>query len=272
MHFIITLAFLAVFCHAARAAESIEIQTDNGPLTAAIYRPACEGPFPAVIAVHGCEGARHSGGTIAANMDQWGRLLANAGFVAVFPDSFTWRGLRPRCRDRSPEIRAYRERVADIRTTRDWLQQQSFAQSERISLLGWGNGGAAVLWAVRPTLEPNDDRPDFRSAVTLHPRCRRLADTAWSARIPTLILIGALDNWSSVSSCEQMVANARGRTARAMIVKYKDAHRKFDRDNLSLRRIRGVAFSPDGSGGEIMRANVDARADAIKRIREWFAR
>lgn len=94
---------------------------------------------------------------------------------------------------------------------RDWLQQQDFTRKDRISLLGWANGGIAALWAVRPNLEPGDDRPDFRSAVALYPGCRRLGETAWSTRIPTLILIGALDEWTPAKPCEQMVRGARER-------------------------------------------------------------
>jgi dienelactone hydrolase len=69
-----------------------------------------------------------------------------------------------------------------------------------------------------------------------------------------------------------MVAGARGRTARAVVVKYKGAHHFFDRENLQLRERRGVAFSADGSGRVTIGTNQEARADAIKRIPEWFAR
>ena len=35
-------------------------------------------------------------------------------------------------------------------------------------------------------------------------------------RVPTLILLGALDDWAPAKNCEQMVAGARGRSARAV--------------------------------------------------------
>ena len=69
----------------------------------------------------------------------------------------------------------------------------------------------AALWTVRPRTGHKEAKPDFRSAVAFFPGCRRLRDTAWSARLPTLILIGGKDDWTPASACEQMVAGARGR-------------------------------------------------------------
>ena len=97
----------------------------------------------------------------------------------------------------------------------------------------------AALWTVRPRAE-KDGKPDFRSAVAFYPGCRRLRDTAWSARMPTLILVGAKDDWSPASACEQMVAGARGRSARAAIAVYPGAYHDFDHPNLPLQQRNGV--------------------------------
>lgn len=258
---------------AQAAPQAIDIPTDDKPLRAMLYRPEGAGPFPAIVALHDCEGLRGSAGSVRRPLDDWGRRLSAAGFVVLFPDSFASRGLtQHQCNDKAPRIRPDKERVADIRAARDWLQQQDFARQDRINLLGWGNGGIAVLWAVRPNLEPDDDRPDFRSAVTLYPGCRRLGDTAWSTRIPTLILIGLLDDWTPAKHCEQMVEGARGRSAQAVIVKYKGAHHNFDHVSQPLRQKRGVAFSPDAAGRVSVGTNPEGRADALKRIPQWFSR
>src|ERR1700688_3220009 len=74
---------------------------------------------------------------------------------------------------------------------RRWLQTQSYVKADHISLLGWSHGGVAALWTVRPTAVPHDSGADFRSAVAFYPSCRRLRETAWSARVATLILIGS---------------------------------------------------------------------------------
>jgi len=57
-------------------------------------------------------------------------------------------------------------------------------------------------------------------------------ETAWSARVPTLILIGSADDWTPAAACQQMVAGARGRrSAHVQIVVYPRAHHEFDRAN-----------------------------------------
>jgi dienelactone hydrolase len=269
----ILLATLLGLGGAAQAAgpQAIEIPAEDAPLQAQLYRPDGAGPFPAIVALHGCEGLR-SAGRVRRPLDDWGQRLSAAGFVVLFPDSYSSRGVAHQCNNKAPKVRPDRERVADVQTARDWLQQQDFIRKDRVSLLGWANGGIAVLWAVRPNLEPSDDRPDFRSAVTLYPGCRRLGDTAWSTRIPTLILVGALDDWTPARHCEQMVAGARKRSAQAVIVKYKSAHHGFDTENLPLRQQRDVAFAPDPAGRVTVGTNAEARADALKRVPQWLSR
>lgn len=256
----------------AAAPEAIEIPTDEKPLPALLYRPDGEGPFPAIVALHGCDGLRGKAGRVRRALHDWGQRLSTAGFVVLFPDSYSSRGLAQQCSNKAPKVRPDRERVADMRAARDWLQQQDFVRKDRISLLGWGNGGITALWAVRPNLEPTDERPDFRSAAVFYPGCRRLGDTAWSTRIPTLILIGALNDWAPAKNCEQMVSGARGRSAQAVIVKYKGAYHFFDHENLPLRQRRGVAFAPDVTGRVTVGTNNEARADAMKRVPQWFSR
>lgn len=272
MRFVLSLALLFVLGSGSRAAETFEIPSDDRPIHALLFRPAGEGPFPAIVAVHDCDGLKNHLGGIRPSIEDWGKRLSAAGYVVLYPDSFTSRGLERQCRTNAPRLRPDRERVADVRAARDWLQQQDYVRKDRINLLGWANGGITVLWAVRPNLAPSDDRPDFRSAAVFYPGCRRLGDTAWSARVPTLILLGALDDWAPAKNCEQMAAGARGRTARAVVIKYKGAHHFFDHENLQTRERRGVAFAQDASGRVTIGSNQEARADAIKRIPEWFAR
>ena len=122
---------------------------------------------------------------------------------------------------------ARRERVADITAARQWLLQQGWVARDRISLIGWAHGASAVLWAVRPQQASRAIEPDYRSAIAFYPECRISAGTGWSARVPTLLLIGAKDDISSPPSCKQMVDNARGRSALARIVVYPDAPARF---------------------------------------------
>jgi dienelactone hydrolase len=113
--------------------------------------------------------------------------------------------------------------------------------------------------------------PDFRSAVAFYPDCRVSAGLGWSARIPTLLLIGGKDDVSSPPACRQMVDGARGRSALTRIVVYPGAYHDFDRANLPLHAISGTpdAAVPDRGhlGGD-----PEALADSQKLVAEWLKR
>jgi dienelactone hydrolase len=190
----------------------------------------------------------------------------------LFPDSFGSRGIGSQCRETNRTIHASRERVSDANAARRWLQGQNYVRGEHISLLGWSNGAVAALWSVRPTTKPKDDKIDFRSAVALYPSCRRLRETAWSARVPTLILIGSADDWTPASACQQMVADAHDRSARVQLVVYPGAHHEFDWANSPVKLRTGLVNTVDPSGKAHGGTNPAARSDALKRVPQWLAK
>ncbi len=272
MRLIVLILAVLASTGAAAAPEPVEIPAGAIKLKAYLYRPAGDGPFPAVVALHGCGGLSGRSGPVSVRYRDWGERLAEQGFAVLFPDSFGSRGLPSQCTVRERTVRAARERVADAIAARQWLQAESFVAPDRVSLLGWQNGAVAVLWTVRRRAGVDGGGPDFRSAVALYPGCRRLGDAEWSARVPTLLLVGAADDWTPAAPCEQMVAGARGRSAQAAIVVYPGAHAEFDHPNMPMRVLHGLAFSADGSGRAHSGTNPAARADAIKRVPEWLGR
>jgi dienelactone hydrolase len=270
-HALAAFALVAV-ATSASAAEVIRVGEGDAALNAVLYRPTGAGPFPAVVGLHDCRGMLNANGQIVRRFADWGERLSKQGIAVLFVDSFTSRGLGSQCGVRERKIRSSRERVADAYAARRWLQSQTWAMKNRVSLLGWSNGGAGSLWAVRPRVMPRDGMPDFRSAVAFYPSCRRLATSAWSARIPTLILVGGADDWTPAGRCEQMVDGARGRSAQASIVVYPGAYHEFDRPDYPVRVITGLANSADGTGRAHVGTNAAARADAITRVTEWLRR
>jgi dienelactone hydrolase len=260
----------------ASGPDAVEIAPDGlkdgARLKGFVYRPEGKGPFPAIVAMHSCDGLGSAEAPVAARYADWGERLVAAGFVVLFPDSFASRALPPQCTVGQRSQRSGRERVGDADAARRWLQGQDYVVADRVSLLGWANGAVAALWTVRPRALNKDSKPDFRSAVAFYPGCRRLRDTAWSARAPTLILIGAKDDWAPASACEQMVAGARGRSARTSIIVYPGAYHDFDHPDLPLQARTGVAFTAGNLGPVHVGTETTARADAIKRVPEWISR
>ena len=268
------LVFFAAACAAhavaAPASGQVDIPSGSGVLHAQLFKPEGSGPFPVVIALHGCGGLGAGSEQVAPRYRDWADQLLKTGHAVLMPDSYGSRELGPQCRARERRVLARRERVADIMAARQWLLQQSWVAPDRISLIGWANGASALLWAVRPQLAAQKIEPDFRSAVAFYPDCRISSGLGWSARVPTLLLIGAGDDVSSPAACRQMVDGARGRSALARIVVYPNAMHDFDRANLPLHALAGTdATAPEHGhlGGDTA-----ARADSQKRVAEWLAR
>ena len=266
------MLIVAVLVSAAAQAAAPEPVEIEGKLKGALYKPEGNGPFPAIVALHGCDGLLEKA-VVAPRYADWAERLAAGGFVVLFPDSFAARGIGPQCGVGQRSLHSGRERIGDAEAAKHYLQAQPYVAADRVSLIGWAQGGVAALWAVRPGgINKKDGKPDFRSAVAFFPGCRRLRDTAWSARLPTLILIGAKDDWTPASYCEQMVAGAKGRTARTSIRVYPNAYHDFDHPDLPLQQRSNVAIA----AGPIARVHVGtdaaARADAIKRVPEWIGR
>jgi dienelactone hydrolase len=265
--------FLMSAAHAASAPApaQVEIPLSSGVLHAQLFKPEGEGPFPTVIALHGCGGLGSHSDSVQPRYRDWAERLLKAGNAVLLPDSYGSRELGPQCRVKETHVKARRERVTDIAASRAWLMKQNWVARDRVSLMGWANGASALLWAVRPQSVARDAGPDFRAAIAFYPDCRISAGLGWSTRVPTLVLIGANDDVSSPPACRQMVDGAHGRSALARIVVYPGAYHDFDRANTPLH---AAASSTDAAVPEHGHLGTDseARAESQKDVAEWLAR
>jgi len=251
--------------------QQVDIPTPERVLHAELYKPDGNGPFPTVIALHGCGGLAGHSEPVLPRYRDWAERLLKDGNAVLLPDSFGSRGIGPQCRVKERKVRARRERVADVMAARQWLLQQAWVARDRISLIGWANGASTLLWAVRPQLLTRGTEPDFRAAIAFYPDCRISSGLGWSTRVPTLLLIGANDDVSSPPACRQMIDGARGRSALTRIVVYPGAYHDFDRTNLPVHPAAGAADAAVPDRGHLG-SDPEARADAQKLVEEWLAR
>src|SRR5215468_1771400 len=121
------------------APHQVDIPYPSGTLHAQLYKPVGDGPFPTVIALHGCGGLAGRSEPVLPRYRDWAEQLLKNGRAVLLPDSYASRGLGPQCRVNVKERRvlARRERVADILGARQWLTQQAWVARDRISLIGW---------------------------------------------------------------------------------------------------------------------------------------
>jgi dienelactone hydrolase len=257
----------------AAAAETVSFLGDGVTLKGVLYSPAGRGPFPAVVALHGCGGLYGRDGAMSPRHADWAEHLTREGFVVLFPDSFGSRGAGAQCQTEDRVTRPSRERVADALAAKAYLQSRREVKPEAISLLGWSNGGSTVLYAVQASRNVNDGRPDFARAVAFYPGCRAPAERDnWHARMPLLILIGAADDWTPSQPCEALAAAARSAGEPVTIVLYPGAYHDFDHPNLSTHTLTDLAYTGDGGGRAHTGTNPAARHDALARVPAFLAR
>src|SRR6185312_10835829 len=65
----------------------------------------------------------------------------------------------------------------------------------------------------------------FRAAVAYYPMCGVARD---ELSIPTLIMIGELDDWSPAGDCERLMKRRAGRGAPVDLIVYPGAYHAFD--------------------------------------------
>ena len=251
----------------AHAAEIVTFPGDDVTLRAILARPAGNGPFPAVIALHGCAGLFSRDGSLSPRHVDWADRLVEKGFVVLMPDSFGSRGAKSQCRTAHRVTRPSRERVSDALAARAYLQSRADVQAKALALLGWSNGGSTVLYAVQKNRAPKDDKPDFAKAIAFYPGCRVPAERGkWHARLPLLILIGAADDWTPAAPCESLASTAKAAAEPVSIVAYPGAYHDFDHPDLPVHTVKGLAYTGSGTGIAHTGTNPAARQDALMRV------
>jgi hypothetical protein len=131
-----------------------------------------KGPAPTVIALHGCGGlysmVKDGKGEFTPRHLAMARVLSDAGYNVLFPDSFTPRGRRSTCQDTvaQREISAMNRRF-DVQAALHWVTSQPDVDVKRIALLGWSHGASTLLAAI------NLAETDV-AVRKIQPRCRGL--------------------------------------------------------------------------------------------------
>src|ERR1700730_10692157 len=99
----------AAIAGTAAAAALVDIPQSDTTFRGILFRPEGAGPFPGVVALHGCESLINRSGQLAPHFADWGERLMAAGLAVIFPDSFGSRGLRTQCRVSERKVRSESE-------------------------------------------------------------------------------------------------------------------------------------------------------------------
>lgn len=250
----LALSLIGIALHPARCAERVQFESARyqvGPLQRRLARergetvapapadiisgyltkPDGPGPFPAIVHLHGCGGLPKvvKDGTAE---HFWAQRLAGWGYAVLVVDSFTTRGIVQACTTAGSGISA---RIADAYGALAYLSAQSFVDASRIGILGFSQGAITALSLVGARdfeMFENEAERKFKAAVAFYPAC----PDDGTMTVPTLILIGELDDWTRAVGCTRMMASRTGAGSPVRLIVYPGAHHGFDIESLQPGR------------------------------------
>jgi len=207
-----------------RARERGEVPNDvpGDRLRGFLGKPDGDGPFPAIVALHGCSGLPE------AVVQGASERAVSKGFVILLVDSFTTRAIDHTCTPDKYAAADIFTRTLDAYGALLFLARAPFVDAHRVAVAGASQGGMVTLSAAEARsieLFVNPDNLAFRAAIALYPGCGVVGARP---SIPTLILVGELDDWTPASDCERAVAHWGNAGAPVQLVTYPGAHHAFD--------------------------------------------
>ena len=184
-----------------------------------LAKPDGAGPFPAVIGLHGCAGMHDT--TKQRLVDQ----LVGWGYVVLLVDSYATRGIDHACT--SNAFATFVKRRPDAYGAIVFLARQTYVDPQRIAAVGFSAGAWVTLFAAETNsfeLFVPASNLRLRAAVAFNPPCQ-----AAGARpgIPTLILVGALDDWTPAADCSSKIASWGNDGPPVELVVYPGAYHGF---------------------------------------------
>ena len=216
-----------------------------------LSKPEGDGPFPAIVHLHGC------GGLTAARRKFDAAQFAAWGYAVLMVDSFATRGIKDNCLGEH-----VLSRDADAWGALIYLSRLPFIDARRIAVVGYSQGGIAALQIASAQPVRIFDVPDdvrFKAAVAYYPMCGAAAD---KLAIPTLVLIGEFDDWAWAASCERLMKRFDASGAPIKVTIFPDAFHDFD--NAALHET--VRYF-----GHWLRYDRNAAARAAAETRDFLA-
>jgi dienelactone hydrolase len=255
---------------------SLDGAADRAPtqLTGYVFKPAGNGPMPVAVFLHGCGGlistATHR---IVSREVDWAARLNAQGIAVLMIDSLTPRGSGEICSRAGFKEWLYLRRPADAYGGLAWLQKQPWVAKDRVAMIGWSNGGGAVLFALgkkigRPAAFTG---PDFRAAIAFYPgSCsEQRMGSDWTPKIPLMILIGEKDVWTPHEPCKALADHAIARGAPITWHAYPDAYHDFDWPGLKRKEL--PAYTTRAGVVPVVAEDPASHADAIRRVQGFLA-
>lgn len=190
------------------------------------------GPFPTVIAFHGCSGQNPG---YVADLQRW---LLPAGYAVVFVDSLGARAVSDWQAVCAGKQLWGNERALDVYAALELVAALPQVDPQRIAVMGFSHGGWAILDALAYGGEAGHGYhapgpaplKRVRAAVTYYPYCgmpARLREASHVPQaVPILMLLAGKDSVTNHQQCLDSLAALE--PAQVELVQYPQADHVFD--------------------------------------------
>ena len=250
---LISLFILGFACNVF-AVEDVKFEandkTQSGEqlmLTGKLRKPEGKGPFTAIVMLHPCLVMRKE-------LDVWAERLVSWGYVTLQVDSFGPREVTCEPGLGSP---ADGKRAQDAHDAKSYLAKLSYVNANKIGLIGWGLGGAALTSALSKYTYIKNRGNSFTAAVAY---CPTITQPLNDMDAPLLILHAEFDKNDYVDRLPLVVPS--GKTDHELI----------------YHIYPGVTFAFDLEGfdetvaGTKAKYNFKIAEDAYRRTKKFFGK
>lgn len=192
------------------------------PITGSLALPPGNGPFAAMVIMHG------SGGIRPGREGAWAERLTAQGVATFIVDSFTPRGIAVTSDDQSRlPISAS---VADGFAALGLLATHPRIDATRIGVMGFSKGGQVALYTALESFRQAAGVGDKKFAlhIGLYPSCSIPYISPVVDRSPILFLLGGMDDYTPAAHCERYADWFAQNGAGVTRIVYPGAHHGFD--------------------------------------------
>lgn len=216
-----------------------------------LFIPKGDGPFPAVVLMHGCGGWQPA---VLDALNSHAMNFLDNGYVVLNLDSFGPRGKAggALCASDRQLQHALTYRLSDAYDALRYLRAHRAVDPRNIYLLGQSNGGSVAINAAKAAGDSG-----FRAVAAYYPWCGSLGPATVNLKSPLIIFSGGRDDWTPAWQC-------RGRHSpdKALsFVEYPKAAHSFD-----------VRIEPHRYLGKLIGYDRAATEDSRTRMLTFFER
>jgi len=220
-------------------------------LKGTLIKPKGDGPFPAVVLLHGCEGM---GGAGSDSYNRWASRLKSWGYVTLQVDSFGPRGDSFICSNDELMKKYVPKRAMDTHDAQSYIAGLKFVDNKRIAVMGWSHGALSTIASVSEMT--GKKIVPFQASIAFYPYCYKTLD---DLNAPLLILIGGSDDWCPAQLCSSNMSKG-GKTKHEVILKvYPGAYHNFDWPDMDVIYM-----------GHVLQYDRRAESDAIIQVKEFL--